>query len=434
MSDSTRLAGTPSTIALISGDADPQDLPSGYFAGFGSQWFVNIHNWRDGGVGKNRYFEPLTRDLSQYRQVGANVMRLQLNMDGAIFWSECNWRADGQYDVRNACYDSAYRQASDEGWARQIADLSDGVQNPVIDQYVRGAKRLQDNGFHVMLAPSDFFWGSGGNWVNSANDPLLHVYLERDSSFQDFYVALTNRLVARMIDGGVKNFSLQTLNEPRYCTNGRPDLRAWTAMERRIIEAARTAAPGLHIVSSGVCTSADQPLSREISYRSLGRYLPDHDIENITYALHMRNPRLLHIADHQSFVDGTVVRYPYQPLSPTAGLTEQTRREIQVYNQVQPDADFYLRIFNDIAGVAQRRGDRIIVTEWSISKPDYGLPREDRVALVTDVLRASRAAGIPIVYNGLLGREGLSSTRDNVMRPSHDFDPQILAAFASVNQ
>lgn len=427
-------SSVPTSVSLISRTADPRDLPSSYFAGFGTQWFVNIHNWRDGGLGKSRYFEPLSSDLSRYRQAGANVMRLQINMDGAIFWSECNWRADGQYDVHNACYDRAYENAGKQGWSQQIAALETEAHNPVLDQYVRAARRLQDNGFHVMLAPSDFFWGDGSNWITSTSDPLLHVYLERDNRFQDYYVALMNRLVASMVDGGLNNFSLQTLNEPRFCSDGRPNLRAWSSLERRIIDGARTAAPGLHIVSSAVCTAADQPLSRETSYRSLGRYLPHHDVGNITYALHMRNPRLLHIADHQSFGEGTVLRYPYQPIPATAGLNDQTRREIEIYNRVRPDADFYTRIFQEIASIAQRRGDRIIVTEWSISKPDYGLPREDRVALVQDVLRASRATGIPIIYNGLLGRDGLSSSPDNVMRPSHDFDPQILEAFGSVNR
>jgi len=212
-------------------------------------------------------------------------------------------------------------------------------------------------------------------------------------------------------------------------------VREWAALERRIIMGARTAAPGLHVVSSAVCTAGDQPLSRGQSYRSAGTYLPDHgDIGNITYALHMRNPRLIHIADHQDLVPGTTVRYPYQPLSNAAAQSDGARDQIDIYNSVQPDADFYASMFAEIARVGQLRGARIIVTEWSISKPDYGLPREDRVQLVSDVLRASRSAGVPIIYNGLLGRDGLSSSRDSIRRPSHDFDPMLLAAFGAANQ
>ena len=205
-------------------------------------------------------------------------------------------------------------------------------------------------------------------------------------------------------------------------------------MERRIIDGARAAAPGLHIVSSAVCTAADQPLSVETSYRSLGRYMPSHNVGNITYALHLRNPRLVHIADHQSLAEGTTISYPYQPIPTSAGLTDATRRAIEVYNQVRPDADHYAGIFRHIAAFAQRRGDRVIITEWSVSKPDYGLPREHRVALANDILRASRAAGVPIIWTSLLGRDGLSSSRDNLMRPSHDFDPDLLAAFRAANQ
>ena len=53
--------------------------------------------------------------------------------------------------------------------------------------------------------------------------------------------------------------------------------------------------------------------------------------------------------------------------------------------------------------------------------------------LVRDVLSASKEYNIPIIYNGLLGRDGLSSTTDNERRPSHDFDEKILKEFSVVN-
>ena len=89
--------------------------------------------------------------------------------------------------------------------------------------------------------------------------------------------------------------------------------------------------------------------------------------------------------------------------------------------------------FSDIAKTAQSRKVRIIITEWSISKPDYGLPKSHRVNLVRDVLTASKEYNIPIIYNGLLGGDGLSSTTDNKRRPSHDFDEKILKEFSVVN-
>lgn len=419
--------------SFISGDLNPRNIPSEYFAAFGTQWYVNIHNWRDGGLGKKRYFEPLSQDLAAFRRVGANVMRLQLNVDALLFWSECNWRSDSSYNIHNACYDRNYRLAAQSGWEKQIDDIIKGTRNPVMDEYIAAAIRLQANGFHVILAPSDFFWGGGTDWTNSTNDPLLHTFLERDSDFQNYYIHLINQLTARMGTAGLSNFSLQTLNEPRFCQNGRPNLRAWTNLERRIIDAARAAAPGLHIISSAVCTAADQYFANQRSYSSVGRFIPRHSASNISYAIHMRNPRLLHNADFFSFAPSTRLHYPFQALSESVGLNENTRNAIRVYNNIRPDADFYRRVFQDIATVAQRRGDRIIVTEWSVSKPDYGLPREDRVALFRDILEASASANVSIIYNGLLGRDGLSSSRDNISRPSHDFDPQLLERFAIAN-
>ena len=105
----------------------------------------------------------------------------------------------------------------------------------------------------------------------------------------------------------------------------------------------------------------------------------------------------------------------------------------KLYNKIKPNLQHYRKIFSDIAKTAQSRKVRIIITEWSISKPDYGLPKSHRVNLVRDVLSASKEYNIPIIYNGLLGRDGLSSTTDNERRPSHDFDEKILKEFSVVN-
>ena len=409
-------------------------LPANYFAGFGTQWYVNIHNWRDGGLGKKRYFEPLETDLNRYKKAGAPVMRFQVNMDGAIFWKECNWQADGNYDVRNTCYHINYKLASDNSWKKQINFLREKQNNPVIDEYVKGALRLQEAGFHVIIVPQDFFWGNGGNWITSSDIPLLHAYLERDKNFQTFYIEFSQYLVSKLIKSGVKNFSFQTLNEPRFCENGRPQVNQWQRLERRIIDSVRTLSPELYIISSAVCTAADQPLSKEKRYTSLNTYLPNHKkLRNISYAIHMRNPRLIHIAENQQLESGTKLHYPFKKIDEAVAESKNSLKKIKLYNKIKPNLQHYRKIFSDIAKTAQSRKVRIIITEWSISKPDYGLPKSHRVNLVRDVLSASKEYNIPIIYNGLLGRDGLSSTTDNERRPSHDFDEKILKEFSVVN-
>ena len=82
-------------------------------------------------------------------------------------------------------------------------------------------------------------------------------------------------MVSKLIKSGVKNFSFQTLNEPRFCENGRPQVNQWQRLERRIIDSVRTLSPELYIISSAVCTAADQPLSQEKRYTSLNTYLPN---------------------------------------------------------------------------------------------------------------------------------------------------------------
>ena len=94
---------------------------------------------------------------------------------------------------------------------------------------------------------------------------------------------------------------------------------------------------------------------------------------------------------------------------------------------------FYDQIFKDIAATSKSLKRRIIITEWSISKPDYGLPASNRRALASDILTASKKYGIPIIYNGLLGRDGLSN-RDNLSTPYHDFDKELLQLFKRANK
>jgi len=406
-------------------------LPNTYFAGFGTQWYLNIHNWRAGSSGKRRYFEPKKSDLSNYRKAGASVMRLQLNVEAVLFWRECNWRSDGNYETSNNCYDKQFKNAAANDWAQKFEEIS-SKKNPVINEYVTAAKKLQKSGFHLIIVPQDFFWGNGGNWLASSDIPLLHAYLERDENFRSTFNAFSKRLVSELINNGVTQFSFQTLNEPRFCED-RFETRKWEKIERSIIFSVREISPNLEIISSAICTASDRKLSDKRRYNTLKRMLPRHkDIDNLVYAVHLRNPRILHIADHASLQKNTTLSYPYSKLDPSVGLNESTRERIQVYNKNKPDYAFYDQIFKDIAATSKSLKRRIIITEWSISKPTYGLPASDRRALASDILSASKKYGVSIMYNGLLGREGLSN-RDNLSTPYHDFDNELLKLFKQAN-
>ena len=407
-------------------------LPSDYFAGFGSKWYLNIHNWGSGSSGKRRYFEPKNSDLSTYKKAGASVMRLQLQVEAALFWRECNWRSEANYETHNNCYDREFKKAADDKWLQKLDEINSD-NNPVIKTYVSAAKKLQKSGFHLIIVPQDFFWGNGGNWLVNSDIPLLHAYLERDENFRITFNAFNQRLVRELVKNGVTQFSFQTLNEPRFCKD-RLETRKWEKIERSIILSVREISPNLEIISSAICTASDRELSNERRYNTLKRMLPRHkDIDNLVYALHLRNPRLLHIADHASLQKNTTLAYPYSKLDPSVGLNKNTQKQIQVYNKNKPDYAFYDQIFKDIAATSKSLKRRIIITEWSISKPDYGLPASNRRALASDILTASKKYGIPIIYNGLLGRDGLSN-RDNLSTPYHDFDTELLQLFKQANK
>jgi hypothetical protein len=425
---STRAA---STIALVSGDVDPIDPPPGYFAAFGTKWYYNVHNWNN-ALGKRRWHEPLDRDLSRLLSTGGAVMRYRLGVEGAVYPEECGWRAEPGCDAANRCYEAAFAEASRNGWRRQIAALDQFGGNPVIAMFVDGARRLERAGFHLMISPNDFYWGSSGASRTPHHIPLVHQYLETDDEFQEFYVAWSNRLVAELSRAGVRDFSFQAINEPRF-SDPAPRLREWARLERRIFDGVRAAAPGVHLVSSAICTSADNPLAKERRYTSLTRYLPSHDLENVSYSLHMRNPRLLHTTADISLRDGVSLSYPHEPLPRSAASDEKTAREVERYNIIRPDREHYDRVFADIASVAAARRERIIITEWAVAKSSFGLPREDQVRLVRGVLEASKRHGVPIMWDGLQGNTGLGVAPHSFSTPDHDFDPLILDAFTEAN-
>lgn len=420
-------AQSKNTVPLLEGNTNPSDLPSDFFVGIQSKWFLNVHNWTRIVPGKTRWFEPKNSDLNKMRSIGVPVIRLQIGVESLLFGQNCNFRSD-QMDA--SCYERNFLQAHKSNWQQELAELEDLSSNPFVKMYVQGARKIQGKGFHVIVVLQDFFRGK-----NTDGQTLLHHYIEKDPIFQSYVVGLANRLTAILAANGISNFSFQPMNEPDYCRGGPSwsKLKKWQSMERRIIDGVRMAAPGTHVISSAICTAGDRILSTKKSYNSLSRLLPKHDIPNISYAIHFRNPRLIHLPEFEQFSTGQL-SYPYKKMSNNLGKSNQARDWIKIYNSVKPTAKYYQKIFGEIATLSKKRGASIIVTEWSVSKSDYGLPREQRALLFKDILAAAKSNGVPIIYDSLFGKSGLGYRPDSLRTPDHNFDPTLLRLISEANK
>jgi hypothetical protein len=421
----------------------PGPMPEDYFWGTNAEWFRNIHAWSVGAIiqanGKDerftvpRFGHLIPSDLDQFRAVGVPVVRMHVNFDGMVLGLNCFWGYDVGYPQANECYDAEYRKASRAGWKPQTEALATFKSNPGIKLYIDSVKAMTEAGFHVLVAPNDFFWGNGADWTNATADPLLHRYLDSDSKLREFYARWVGALVAALREEGVANFRLQSLNEPRWCNN----LAKWKAFERSVFDAARRVSPTLQLVSSAACTSADQHMAAGAnSYRdALAKLVPIHaDLDNVVYSIHMRLPRLLFIgADHYRLKDGTMIAYPHETIPASAGLDRTARYEIGRYDELEPDRQFFADAFADIGAFAKENGVRVIVTEWGVSKADYGVSHEDRLELFKDFGDAAKANGVATIYGEVFEKSGFGSAPHRPDMPDHRFDPAIMSEIARMN-
>lgn len=426
-----------------------EPLPEDYFVGIGDQGLLNIHNWANFGTvlrdGKpvrvpiQRYFSPIDEDFPVFRAAGVKVARAQIGVDSALFWNECDYRNDPGYQTENACYDKAYRTASKGGWKAQDAALDRMADNPVVKLLVEKIAKYKQNGIEAIVVPADFFWGGTSSAGSATTDPLLHVYLEKDPAFQKFFVRWIGALVGELKRNGLTNISLQSLNEPRWCGNGGPtkqNLTSWTALERAIFDAARRVAPRISLVGAAICTSGSFYFDNtDLDYAAVGKVLPLHPgIDNITYSIHIRSPRALLIGNTDDTLPGLMIPYPFEkPLGNSGGVGKAGIFKIKTYNRIKPDAGFYDRVFSKVAGFADANGIRLMVTEFDAPKPDYGVTREDRIAVVHDVLAAARTYKVPIIYMSVQGAAGLASCPDNRGVPDHRFDSALMNLIAYGN-
>ncbi|HVZ14169.1 MAG TPA: cellulase family glycosylhydrolase [Bauldia sp.] len=422
-------------------------MPDAFFVGVGSQVLSNLHNWADRGVklvdGKatyfpiKRFFETTEDDLAAFKAEGVSVIRLQVNVDGALFWKECDYQSQKPYDVSNTCYDNAYRTASKGGWQQQTDALPTMADNPVIQMAAEYVAQYNAAGFHVIVTPSDFFWGGSANWNSGTTDPLLHVYLDKDKAFRTFFPRWAAALVAAFRQRGITNFSLQSINEPRWCSQGKPsaaNLQTWKDLERAEFDAARRVAPRLSLVSSAICTSANQYLSDGRDYGDIKLLMPIHDgLDDVIYSLHYRDPRLISEAEKNSLKPGALVRYPYVPMPASMGLDSGTRYRIGVYNKEKPNAALLDQEFSDLEDFAKSKNVRLIVTEFDVAKPNFGISPEDRFAFVRDAFAAAKTHAIPMIYFSIVDAPGLSSCVHSQSIPDHRFDPNLMRLIGVAN-
>lgn len=434
-----------------------QKLPDQYFVALGDSNYFSITEWseralvvhdgKQGSVPITRFYQPIDEDIPQYKAAGVSVIRMQLGMDGALFFDECDYRSARGTDGLDACFAKAYSDASAAKWAKQTELLSHIEDNPVVQLYMNDAQKWIERGFHVIVVPLDFYNGVGAHFdgsgdPNADSTPLFHRALMSDPVFQQFFPRFVATVVGEFKKRNLTNFSVQSANEPRFCSdraNAQPkkgELAKWQALERAEFDAVRRVAPRLSLISTAACTAGVSYFDSGRPYTDLVNVMPFHqDLDDVTYALHVYSPSALFGAGAASnrFKPGTVIHYPYRKLATSSALNDDARYAVNNYNKVKVGPKFFKKMFDDIAAFAKKRGVRVMLTETGIPKPNFGVPREDRIRALTDMIEASRAADVPVTYFDAAGSWGLSSCDMDHRVPDHRFDPAILNVLAAGN-
>lgn len=426
---------------------DPGAIPQQFFWGTGSEWFRNIHNWSSeaqfdvSGQRKllkvSRFGQLLSPDYERLNSAGVPVIRMHLHFEGVVFGADCFWGQQPGYDVENDCYEEQYRTAARNGWRDTTAALPKLASNPAIALYLDALRTTTRRGFHAIVTPNDFFWGNGVDWANTSHDPLLHAYLEHDQQLREFYVRWAGAVASLLREEGITNISFQALNEPRWCGDRGPNPESWRVLERDIFHAVRRASPNIELISSSVCTSADQYFStanRDYAM-DLGRVTPIRaDLDGVIYSIHMRLPRLLFMGtDQYKLRTDTAIPYPFKRIPESAAADGRSRDEIRRYNKVAPDATFFAEVFGGISAFAKQNGVRMIVTEWGVPNSLYGLSPEARLALFRDFSAAAKDNEIAILYSDMFEKSSIAAAPHTEGMPDHRFDPAVMDIIAAAN-
>ena len=421
-----------------------------YFAGISNQWYYNIHTWSDEALvnkdGKaarvpvERYFQPIDDDAKAFSDAGMKVVREQLGVEGALFYGDCNYR---NLDPVEECYVEAFARAKADGWKAQRAALEHLADNPVVAGFVEAVRFWNDRGFQVIVVPSDFFGVAGHRFSGedtSSLDTLLHAVFTTDAGFRAFLPDFIGGVVAELRKEGLNNIVVQSLNEPRYCPRQNPTrngLARWQAEERRIFDAVRRVAPKISLISSAICTAGVLEIENDPTLEHVERIVPLHrELDGVTYAMHIYNPGLLFAArasQSEAYRDDLVVRYPYQKVAASMAADDGGKWAIDLYNKVKPDNVYIEKRFANIAAFAARENVKMMITEVGVAKPTFGIPREDRIALLGDLVGTSKKYGIPLMYSAPYDKFGLSSCAHDVDMADHRLDPSLLAIFAYAN-
>lgn len=203
-----------------------------------------------------------------------------------------------------------------------------------------------------------------------------------------------------------------------------------------MIDHVRRVAPRISIVSSAVCLSGVTYFGSGQPYSQLARIMPIHPgIDDIAYSIHLYNPGALMMGTAQNalYKPGTIIHYPFQRIPESAGLNDEARYSIRMYNRTNPDAEYFDKVFRDIATFSETHDIRIMVTETGAPNPTFGLPREDRIALFRDLITHSKQYDVPLNYHFVGSEWGLSSCHHIVGVADHRFDPALMNLIAFGN-
>ena len=258
------------------------------------------------------------------------------------------------------------------------------------------------------------------------------------------YLALIAELARRLVRLGPERVALEPVNEPFQACGA----AEWERIQKRMLGAARSAAPGLTLVATGACGSMIAGLE-PLKARALAAFEP------LLFTFHFYEPYLF---SHQGAKWMSEPFYPAlnavpwpasrgslettlaavrarmaalgQPVSGRgAAVYRETERVLTEYFDARPDRPFIEGYLGQVRAWAQREGvatGRILMGEFGAVRTGAGIAASapaDRARYVRDVRLSAEAQGFPWAFWNLFDSLGLLV--DDVSR---QLDPAMIEA------
>lgn len=258
------------------------------------------------------------------------------------------------------------------------------------------------------------------------------------------YLALIAELARRLVRMGPDRVALEPVNEPFQACGA----AEWERVQKRMLGAARSAAPDLTLVATGACGSMIAGLE-PLRARALAAFEP------LLFTFHFYEPYLF---SHQGAKWMSEPFYPAlnavpwpasrgtlettlaavrarmvalgQPASGRgAAAYRETERVLKEYFDAQPDRPFIESYLRQVRAWAEREGvalGRILMGEFGAVRTGAGIAASapaDRARYVRDVRLSAEAQGFPWAFWNLFDSLGLLV--DDVSR---QLDPAMIEA------